>query len=102
MNIKYSKAMNKTPIWRTPRFCPLSFSLYTTHLSLIISKHKGIKFHFDADDSQVYMHLSQKNTSSAFEKLNRCLDDVKEQMSTSKLKLNPDKTEFIIFYRRTS
>ena len=26
-----------------------------------------------------------------------CLDDVKQCMSTSKLKLNPDKTEFIIF-----
>ena len=29
--------------------------------------------------------------------MNRCLNDVKEWMSTSKLKLNPDKTEFIIF-----
>ena len=76
---------------------PLLFSLYTTPLSLIISKHKGIKFHFYADDSQVYIHLSHKNASAAFEKLNRCLDDVKEWMSTSKLKLNPDKTEFIIF-----
>ena len=76
---------------------PLLFSLYTRPLSLIISKHKGIKFHFYADDSQVYIHLSQKNESAAFKKLNRCLDGVKEWMSTSKLKLNPDKTEFIIF-----
>ena len=43
------------------------------------------------------MHLSQKNASAAFEQLNRCLNDVKEWMSTSKLKLNPDKTAFIIF-----
>ena len=43
------------------------------------------------------MHLSQKNASAAFEQLNRCLNDVKEWMSNSKLKLNPDKTEFIIF-----
>ena len=76
---------------------PLLFSLYTTHLSLIIGKQKGIKFHFYADDSQVYVHLSQKNASPAFEQLNRCLNYVKEWMSTSKLKLNPDKTEFIIF-----
>ena len=69
-------------------------------LTLTISKHKGIKFHFYADDSQVYIHLSQRNASAAFEKLNRCLDDVKEWMSTSKLKLNPDKTEFIIFGSR--
>ena len=43
------------------------------------------------------MHLSQKNASAAFEQLNRCLNDFTEWMSTSKLKLNPDKTEFIIF-----
>ena len=75
------------------------FSLYTTPLSLIISKHKGIKFHFCADDSQVYIHLSQKNASAAFAKLNMWVDDVKEWMSTSKLKLNPEKTgtESIIF-----
>ena len=34
---------------------------------------------------------------AAFAKLNRCLNDAKEWMSTSKLKLIPDKTEFIIF-----
>ena len=76
---------------------PLLFSLYTTPLSLIISKQKGIKFHFYAEDSHVYVHLSQKNALAAFEQLNRCLDDVREWMSTSKLKLNPDKAEFIIF-----
>ena len=76
---------------------PLLFSLYSTPFSLIIGKHKGIKFHFYADDSQVYVHLSQKNASAAFEQLNRCLNDVKEWMSTSKLKLNPNQTEFIIF-----
>ena len=76
---------------------PLLFSLYTTPLSLIISKHKGIKFHFYPDDSQVYIHLSQRNASAVFEKMNTCLDDVKKWMSTSKLKLNPDKTKFIIF-----
>ena len=43
------------------------------------------------------MHLSQKNTSAVFEQLNRCLNDVKEWMSISKLKLNSDKTECLIF-----
>ena len=76
---------------------PLLFSLYTTPLSLVIGKHKGVKFHCYADDTHVYMYLSQKNSSAAFEKLNRCLDDIKERMSASKLKLNPEKTEFIIF-----
>ena len=66
-------------------------------LSLVIGEHKGVKFQCYADDTQIYIHLSQKNSSAAFEKLNRCLDDIKEWMSASKLKLNPDKTEFIVF-----
>ena len=77
---------------------PLLFSLYTSPLSTLIGKHKGVKFHFYADDSQLYFHLSHMNASAAFDKLNRCLQDVGlEWMSASKLKLNPDKTEFILF-----
>ena len=35
------------------------------------------------------------NISAAFEQLNKCIGGVKEWRSISKLKLNPDKTEFI-------
>ena len=76
---------------------PLLFSLYTSPLSTLIGKHKAINFHFYADDTQLYVHLSNRNASASFDKLNRCLRDVKEWMSASKLKLNPDKTEFILF-----
>ena len=75
----------------------LLFSLYTTPLSLVIGKRKGIEIHFYADDTQIYVYLSHKNSSAAFEQLNRWLDDVKEWMTASKLKLNPDKTAFIAF-----
>ena len=77
--------------------CLLLFSLYTSPLSTLIGKHKGIKFHFYATDSQLDVHLSHMNASVAFDKLNRCLQDVMEWMLASKLKLNPDKTEFILF-----
>ena len=76
---------------------PFLFSLYTSPLSTLIGKHKGVNFHFYADDTQLYVHLSHRNASAAFDKLNRCLQDVKEWMSASKLKLNRDKTEFILF-----
>ena len=80
-------------------FCLGSFIIFILHhpLRLVFGKFKGIKYHFYADDTQVYVHLSQNNLSPAFEKLSRCLDVVKEWMLTSKLKLNPDKTEFIVF-----
>ena len=71
--------------------------LLLSPLSTLIGRHKGVNFHFYADDTQLYVHLSHRNASAAFDKLNRCLQDVKEWMSASKLKLNPDKTEFILF-----
>ena len=62
---------------------PLLFSLYTSPLSTLIGKHKSVKFHFYADDSQLYVHLSHMNASAAFDKLNRCLQDVNEWMSAN-------------------
>ena len=76
---------------------PLLFSLYTTPLSKIIRLHPHIKFHFYADDTQLYIHLSYKNAAAALARLNACLLDVQRWMSLSKLKLNPGKTEFIVF-----
>ena len=45
----------------------------------------------------MYVHLTHKNAASALDKLSHCLEDVKRWLSTNKLKLNPDKTEFIVF-----
>ena len=76
---------------------PILFSLYTTPLSKVIQNHPGISFQFYADDTQLYVHLTHKNASSALDKLSRCFENVKRWLSTNKLKLNPDKTEFIVF-----
>ena len=75
----------------------LLFSLYKSPLSTLIDKHKSVNFYANANDTQLYVHLSHMNASAGFDKLNRCLQDVKEWMSASKLKLNPDKTKFILF-----
>ena len=59
--------------------------------------HPDIKFYFYTDDTYLFFHMSHKNAAPAFDKLNSCLLDVQEWMSSSMLKLNPYKTEFIIF-----
>ena len=41
--------------------------------------------------------MSHKNAAMAFEKLNSCLLDIQEWMLSSMIKLNLDKTEFILF-----
>ena len=76
---------------------PILFSFYTTPLSKVIQNHPGISFQFYANDTQLYVHLTHKNIASALDKLSHCLEDVKRWLSTNKLKLNPDKTEFIVF-----
>ena len=75
---------------------PILFSLYTTPLSKFIQNHPGIHFHFYADDTQLYVHLTHKHATLAFERLKNCLDDVRKWLSVNKLKLNPDKTVYSV------
>ena len=74
---------------------PLLFTLYTTPLSSLISGH-AIPHHLYADDSQLYFSFSSGNSAAALNGLQSCLASVQSWMSTNKLKLNPDKTEFLL------
>lgn len=74
---------------------PIFFSLYTTPLSQVISSFKNIKYHFYADDTQVYIRLTPKDTATAFDNLGSCLQKVQSWMDGHKLKLNP---EFIVIH----
>ena len=49
-----------------------------------------------ADDTHVYIELSQSDTHKSISCLSDCLTDISLWMKSSKLKLNSDKTEFII------
>ena len=74
---------------------PVLFSLYTTSLSQVITNHK-LSHHLCADDTQVYISLSQSNSQESVSTLSGCLSDILLWMESSKLKLNPDKTYLII------
>ena len=75
---------------------PILFLLYTNPISSIIQSHSSINYHFYADDTQLYISLSPANFSHCIQKLKNCLNDIQNFMFTNKLKLNPDKTEFIL------
>ena len=75
---------------------PVLFNLYTTSLSQIITNH-NLSHHLYADDTQVYiLSLSQSNAQESVSTLSDCLTDILFWMESSKLKLNPDKTDLII------
>ena len=74
---------------------PFLFCLYTTSISKIITTH-DVSHHMYADGTQVYIELSQSDTHKSISSLSDCLTDISLWMKSSKLKLNSDKTEFII------
>ena len=74
---------------------PLLFTLYTTPFSNIISSF-NVTHHLYADDIQVYLELDHRKFDSSFAELTECLTCVQKWMDGVKLKLNPEKTEFMI------
>ena len=75
---------------------PILFLLYTNPISSIIHSQSSINYHFYADDTQLYIALYPANFSHSIQKLKNCLNDIQKFIFTNKLKLNPDKTEFIL------
>ena len=76
---------------------PLLYSLYTTPLHSILSKYPGLRCHFYADDTQIYLSFSPELASSAFTSIETCIRDIFSWMIGNKLSVNPDKTEYLLF-----
>lgn len=75
---------------------PKKYCTYTKPVGSIIKAH-NIDYHIYADDTQLYIALKPGKTENAVRQLELCIDDVRKWMETNYLKLNKDKTEFIIF-----
>ena len=72
---------------------PLLFTL--SPLSSVIQSH-NLDHHLYADDTQIYVSLTTSDTCRSLNQLRDCLQDDSLWMKYSKLKLNADKTEFLI------
>ena len=76
----------------------LLFVVYASKIFEIVGNH-NLEIHCYADDSQLYLSFcpnDNANQEAAFAKVERCIEDIRNWMLNDKLKLNDDKTEFMI------
>ncbi len=76
-------------------FGPLLFTMYTSPLSSIIGRHQ-VCHQLYADDTQLYVSFSASDSASSLLRLQECLGSVQSWMFYNKLKLNPEKTDFLL------
>ncbi len=74
---------------------PLLFSLYTTPLSYVLD-NASIKFHFYADDTQLYISFSSSDSDLKLQHLSSVLDKVYSWFCSNRLSVNPSKTEYLL------
>lgn len=75
---------------------PLFFSLYTSDI-LDVIQECGLLGHMYADDTQCYKHFYLPELFQAIATIQTCFDSLSVWMASNRLKLNPDKTEVMVF-----
>ena len=78
---------------------PFSFPQYTAPLFDIVQRHQ-CDIHMYADDTQIYLSFNRHNSQSSLEKLEHCIQEVRQWMKENFLKLNDSKTEFLVLNSR--
>ena len=76
---------------------PILFLLYTADVLVIAARHGVSVHHSYADDTQLYPYTSAINCEATFARLVACIDDIGLRMSSNRLKLNAEKTQFTYF-----
>ena len=97
VNISGTKSHSKTIGFGVPQgsvLGPLLFIMYTSPLSDIASQY-SMGHHFYADDAQLYISF-KSGSSEEVTLLEKCITDFKMWMRQNMLKLNDDKTEFLL------
>ena len=84
-----------------PQGSVLGLILFTIYTVLIgnICRKRQVAFHLYADDTQIYLSFRPSIPSSKHEciaKIEKCIDEIGIWMTQNLLKLNNDKTEFIL------
>ena len=81
---------------------PILFTIYTAPIG-DICRNNHIEFHLYADNTQIYLSFKPSISNSKFDciaRIEKCINEINIWMTQNLLKLNSDKTEFILFSTR--
>ena len=74
---------------------PIAFCIYTIPLGAIL-RHYKIQYHIYADDTQLYCSFDLDTPDEVLCTISACISDIRTWMIRNKLKINDDKTEFLL------
>ncbi len=74
---------------------PIEFCIYTIPLGAIL-RHYNIDYHIYADDTQLYCSFKIDSLNEVLNVVSTCISDIRSWMIQNKLKINDDKTEFVL------
>jgi len=81
---------------------PVLYTMYTKSIGVICRRH-NVLYHCYADDIQLYCTAEgSEDLAAKLSSINECIDELKSWMGCNMLKLNSEKTEFIIFASKKS
>ena len=81
---------------------PVLFTMYTAPIG-DICRNNHVEFHLYADDTQLYLSFKPSKLNSKLDCITRienCINEINVWMTQNLLKLNSNKTEFILFGTR--
>ena len=93
--VKSTKKQLKCGVPQGSVLGPLLFTVYTLPLGDIIRKY-DLKFHFYADDTQLYFSFKPSDSILGKEKMETCIQAIRKWMAHNFLKLNDEKTEILV------
>ena len=73
----------------------IEFCIYTIPLGAILNHYK-INYHIYADNTQIYCSFAIDSLDEVLNSISDCISDIRSWMITNKLKINDDKTEFLL------
>ena len=74
---------------------PILFTVYTSSLGQLL-RQLDVQYHLYADDSQLWVIFKAPDLDNAIGEMEKCIASVQKWMLSHELKMNDDKTEFLV------